>query len=183
MALHLVRHGRSTPRPGVPAHEWDLDPAGFDDVWALRESGRLPDRAVWFTSPEPKAIATAQLLHEGEIGVVLDLREHLRDSTDWLADFPGTVARAFAEPEKPAYDGWEPLAACRDRIVRAVEGILSAHADEDVVLVGHGTAWTLLVAELTGQPPDLERWRAMSMPDLLVVTTSPDGGPTAAASG
>ena len=183
MALHLVRHGRSAPRPGVPAHEWELDPEGFDDIWALRESGRLPARAVWFTSPEPKAIATAQLLHEGEVGVVLDLREHLRDSTDWLEDFPGTVERAFAKPHEPAYDGWEPLVSCRDRVVRAVAGILSAHADEDVVLVGHGTAWTLLVAELTGQPPDLERWRAMSMPDLLVVTTSPGVGPTAAASG
>jgi hypothetical protein len=38
-----------------------------------------------------------------------------------------------------------------------------------VVLVGHGTAGTLLAAELTGVEPDLDRWRAMSMPDLLVV--------------
>ena len=170
MALHLVRHGRSLPRPGVPAHEWELDPAGFDDVWALRESGRLPQRAVWFTSPEPKAIATAQLLHEGEVGVVLDLREHLRDTTDWLEDFPGTVERAFARPEEPAYDGWEPLAACRDRVVRAAQGILAAHGDEEIVLVGHGTAWTLLVAELTGGAADLDRWRSLAMPDLLVVT-------------
>jgi len=172
VALHLVRHGRSLPRPGVPAHEWELDPAGFDDVWALRESGRLPQRAVWFTSPEPKAIATAQLLHEGEVGVVLDLREHLRDTTDWLEDFPGTVERAFAAPDEPAYVGWEPLAACRERVARAVDGILAAHAEEEVVLVGHGTAWTLLVAELTGEAPDLERWRTMAMPDLLVVSTA-----------
>jgi len=170
MALHLVRHGRPETRPGVPAHEWELDPAGFDDVWALRESGRLPSRAVWFTSPEPKAIATAQLLHEGEVGVVLDLREHVRETTDWLDDFPATVERAFAEPGCPAYDGWEPLAACRDRVVGAVQGILGAHAEEEVVLVGHGTAWTVLVSELTGAPPDLGRWRTMTLPDLLVVT-------------
>jgi len=176
MALHLVRHGRSAPRPGVPAHEWELDPAGFDDIWALRESGRLPERAVWFTSPEPRAIATAQLLHEGEVGVVLDLREHVRETADWLADFPDTVERAFAEPEAPAYDGWEPLAACRDRVVRAVRGILSAHAEEEVVLVGHGTAWTVLVAELTGEAPDLARWRSMAMPDLLVVPATPGDG-------
>jgi len=119
----------------VPAHEWELDPAGFDDVWALRESGRLPERAVWFCSPEPKGVATAQLLTEGEVGVVDALREHVRESTDWIEDFTGTVARAFAEPDVPAYDGWEPLAACRHRVVRAVRGILDVHRGEDVVLV------------------------------------------------
>jgi broad specificity phosphatase PhoE len=169
MTLFLVRHGRSAPRPGVPAHEWELDPAGFDDVWALRESGRLPAEAVWFCSPEPKAIGTAQLLTEAEVGVVDDLREHVRESTDWIEDFADTVARAFAQPDVPAYDGWEPLAACRERVVRGVRGILHVHAGGDVVLVGHGTAWTLVVAELTGHRPDLDRWRALAMPDLIVV--------------
>ena len=38
-----------------------------------------------------------------------------------------------------------------------------------VVLVGHGTAWTVLTAALTSTEPDVERWRALTMPDLLVV--------------
>ncbi|NYD42405.1 histidine phosphatase family protein [Nocardioides panaciterrulae] len=181
MTLFLVRHGRSAPRSGVPAHEWELDPAGYDDIWALRESGRLPDRAAWFTSPEPKAIGTASLLTDGEVGVMLDLREHVRDSTDLIEDFPAVVERAFAEPERSAYVGWEPLASCRERVSRAVEGILAAHAEEDVVLVGHGTAWTALVAALTGEPADLARWRTLAMPDLIVVTLDPDGRPGTAA--
>jgi len=160
----------------VPAHEWELDPAGFDDVWALRESGRLPERAVWFCSPEPKAVATAQLLTEGDVGVVDALREHVRESTAWLEDFTGTVARAFAAPDVPAYDGWEPLAACRQRVVRAVRGILDVHRGEDLVLVGHGTAWTVLVSALTGRPPDLDRWRTLAMPDLIVVDPEPAAG-------
>ncbi len=173
MSLFLVRHGRSLPRPGEPPHRWELDPAGFDDVWALRESGRLPARAGWFCSPEPKAVATAQLLTESDIGVLDELREHVRDTADWVDDFPGTVERAFAAPDVPAYDGWEPLASCRDRLVPAVRRLLDVHADQDVVLVGHGTAWTLLVAELTGRPPDLARWRALAMPDLIVVADPP----------
>lgn len=44
------------------------------------------------------------------------------------------------------------------------------HSGEDVVLVGHGTAWTVTVAELTGRAPDLDRWATLSMPDLLVVS-------------
>lgn len=173
--LHLVRHGRSLPAPGMPAHAWELDPAGFDDVWALRESGRLPDDAAWFCSPEPKAVATAQLLTERDVGIVGGLREHVRSSTDWIDDFPTVVRRAFAEPDLSAYPGWEPLTACRDRVLYAVSGILQVHGDEPVVLVGHGTAWTLLAAALTGTEPDLDRWSRLAMPDVIDVPL-PAGG-------
>jgi broad specificity phosphatase PhoE len=79
------------------------------------------------------------------------------------------VRRAFERPDEPATDGWEPLSACRDRVVPAVRRVLEVHRGEDVVLVGHGTAWTLVVADLTGQPPDLDRWSALAMPDVLTV--------------
>jgi broad specificity phosphatase PhoE len=166
--LHLVRHGRPLIVPGVPAAEWDLDPAAYDDVWALRSSGRLPTRAAWFTSPEPKAIGTAQLLTDADVGVLPDLREHER-SGEWIGDFPGAVRRAFEAPDAPAVPGWEPLAACRERVVTVVRRVLDAHAGEDVVLVGHGTTWTLVVAELTGHPADLDRWAALAMPDVITV--------------
>ncbi len=177
MSLHLVRHGRPLVVPGVPAARWELDPAGFDDVWALRESGRLPEHATWFCSPEPKAVATAQLLTETEVGVLDDLREHERGAA-WVEDFPATVARAFAEPDRAAHDGWEPLARCRERVGAAVGRIADVHRGEEVVLVGHGTAWTLAAAVLTGAAPDLGRWRTMPMPDVLVVPAAP-GGPGA----
>lgn len=177
--LHLVRHGLSAIDLDRPAHEWELDPAGFDDVWSLRESGRLPEpgAAVWFCSPEPKAIETAQLLTEGEVGVVDALREHERHSTDWIADFATVVRRAFEQPEQGAYPGWEPLATCRARIVAAVGGILDVHAGEEIVLVGHGTAWTVLVAALTGCEPDLDRWERLGMPDVIDVPLPPDARP------
>ena len=170
MTLYLVRHGRPAIVPGVPAAEWELDPATYDDVWALRSSGRLPERAGWFCSAEPKAVQTAQLLTDTEVGVLPDLGEHVR-SGERVDDFAGTVRRAFEHPGEPAADGWEPLDACRARVVPAVRRILEVHGGDDVVLVGHGTAWTLVVAELTGQPPDLERWSALAMPDLMTVET------------
>ncbi len=169
MPLYLVRHGRPEIDRAVPAHEWELDPAGYDDVWALRSSGRLPTSGVWFSSPEPKALATAELLTDGEVGVVDGLREHVRQSTEWIEDFDDAVRRAFALPHAVAVPGWEPLDRCRDRVVSAAEGILTAHPDVAVVLVGHGTAWTLLAAAMTATEPDLGRWRALTMPDLLVL--------------
>ena len=166
MTLHLVRHGHPAIVPGTPAATWDLDPATYDDVWALRD--RLPARAAWFTSPEPKALQTAQLLTDADVGVLPDLREHERTG-EWLADFRGAVRRAFAHPDEPAVTGWEPLAVCRDRVVPAVRRVLDVHAGEDLVLVGHGTAWTLVVAELTGERADLARWQSLAMPDVLTV--------------
>lgn len=167
--LHLVRHGRPLVEPGLLPSAWELDPAGFDDIWALRESGRLPRHAHWFTSPEAKAIATAQLLTDEDVAIVDGLREQVRDTGDWIDDFPAIVRRAFADPDVPAHDGWEPLAVTCDRVVTVVHGLLDEHPGEDLVLVGHATAWTVLVAELTGAPPDLERWRAMAFPDVIPV--------------
>jgi broad specificity phosphatase PhoE len=175
VALHLVRHGRPLPRKGVPAREWELDPAGFDDVWALRESGRLPRRAVWFSSPEPKATQTAQLLTESDVGVLDDLREQDRGSGVWIDDFAAAVRRAFAHPDVPAYDGWEPLAACRARVGAAARRVLHVHAGEEVVLVGHGTAWTLLAAELRGTQPDIDAWERLDLPDIVVVDVERPG--------
>ena len=48
-------------------------------------------------------------------------------------------------------------------------GILATHDDMDVVLVGHGAAWTMLVSELTGRPPDLDRWATLRMPDVIAL--------------
>ena len=164
MTLFLVRHGRPAVDRSRPAQAWSLDPTYDDDVRALRR--RLPATAAWYSSPEPKAFMTARLLTEEPIEVVADLREHERHGSDWLEDFDDVVRRAFAEPDLPAHEGWEPLATCRVRVVRAAGGILATHRGSDVVFVGHGTAWTLLRAALAGSAPDLAWWSALAMPDV-----------------
>ena len=163
--LYLVRHGRPLIDRTRPAHEWELDPASAGDVRALRP--RLPVHAAWFSSPEPKALATARLLTDEPVEVVDDLREHERHTSDWIEDFVPVVRRAFEHPDVPAYDGWAPLADTRARVVTAVEGILDQHPGRDVVLVGHGTAWTLVRSALSGEPPDPDWWAGLSMPDVI----------------
>jgi broad specificity phosphatase PhoE len=163
--LYLVRHGRPLIDRALPAHEWNLDPAYDDDVRALRL--RLPAVARWFSSSEPKAFMTARLLTEEPIEVVGDLREHDRDTTDWIDDFETVVRRAFSQPDLPAYDGWAPLVETRRRVVHAVREILARPGDDDLVLVGHATAWTCVVSALTGSPYDLDAWAHLSMPDVI----------------
>jgi broad specificity phosphatase PhoE len=172
--LFLVRHGRPLVDPAAAAATWPLDPASRGDVEALRDSGRLPTAASWFSSPEPKARATAALLTDLPVTVVEELTEQHRGA-HWLEsrdELEGAVRRAFERPEEAAVPGWEPLAATRDRVVPAVRRLRSTH-EGDLVLVGHGTAWTVLVAALTGRPPDLEAWRRLAMPDVWVVDATP----------
>lgn len=172
--IHLVRHGRSAVEPGKPAHEWGLHPSGHSAIEELRSSGRLPERARWFSSPETKALETARMLTDLDVTVLPALREHERHSTVWFddpAEFRAVVRRAFESPERPALEGWEPLAVTRDRLLPVVRRILADHPEDEVVLAGHGTAWTLLVSELTGEPPDLDAWERLRMPDLWVVET------------
>lgn len=172
--LYLVRHGRPAVDRSRPAHEWDLDPAYADDVRALRP--RLPAHAVWCSSPEPKAIGTARILTDEPVEVVPGLREHERHTTDWVEDFESVVRRAFDRPDLPAYDGWAPLADTRTRVVSAVAGILGRHPGRDVVLVGHGTAWTLLRSALLAEPPDLAWWARLAMPDVVHYPAPRDPG-------
>jgi broad specificity phosphatase PhoE len=165
--LFLVRHGRSRIECGVPAHLWHLDADGIDDVRAL--GPELPGAAVWYSSPEPKALTTARLLTDGPVGVVPGLREHARRTTEWIEDFETVVRRAFAVPDRSAHPGWEPLAETRRRVVAAAAQICRRHRDRgrDLVLVGHGTAWTLLRAAVRGEEPDLDWWDGLAMPDVV----------------
>lgn len=164
-SLHLVRHGRPRPTPHLPASAWPLDPASASAMTALRRTGVLPGTARWFSSPEPKATATAAQLIGAPVDVVDDLREAERPA-GWRdsADFAAVVRRSLRQPDVAADEGWEPTRCTQQRVVAAVEAIVEA-SPQHVVLVGHGTAWTLLVAALTGQPPDFAAWQSLLMPD------------------
>jgi broad specificity phosphatase PhoE len=167
--VHLVRHGLPTIDHEVPASEWSLDPAAMQAVRDLRTSGRLPERASWFTSPEPKARETARLLTDDTVVVVDGLREQVRLHVGWIDDFDGVLSTAFAAPDTPAYDGWEPLAATGRRAADAVRTLLREHPTGDLVLVGHGTSLALVAAELTGAPVNPSSPAAMDFPDVITV--------------
>ena len=168
--LHLVRHGRPVIEPGKPASSWRLDPAASTNLQRLRtfmDAQTTP--ASWHSSDEPKAVATASALTDDEVEVVPMLKEAVR--TDWFPQqhqFQAAALAAFARPAHAAHPGWEPFDQTRARI-RATADEIMQRSRADVVLVGHGTAWTLLVSDITGQPPDLESWRRLGQPDLCTL--------------
>lgn len=173
--LHLVRHGRAQPVAGTPAPAWSLHPEAASGIRALADARVLPTDAVWVSSPEPKAVQTAEVLCPVRFGLDDGLREAIR-SSHWFDDtgeFEALVRRSFAYPGRSAHPGWEPLDHTRTRVLGTVRTLLSDGTDRDLVLVGHGTAWTLVVAALTGTQPDLDAWTAMRMPDHCAVCADP----------
>jgi hypothetical protein len=118
--LHLVRHGLPDIRRQLPAREWTLSPDAQHGLLALRNSGVLPAGAVWFSSPEPKAMETARFLSEGVIVIRDGFREQVR-SASWLSggDLRSAVRRAFENPHQAALPGWEPLDRTRRRVTSA----------------------------------------------------------------
>jgi len=172
-SLWLVRHGRPQVDSAVPAADWPLADPADPAVMALGEADVLPRHARWVSSPEPKATATATVLRGAPVEVCRDLAEQRRGVT-WFDDpayFADAVRRAITRPEQAAVPGWEPAAEARRRVTAAVRRLL-AGTFSDLVLVGHGTAWTLLVAELTEAEPDLTAWEAMAMPALCALDMS-----------
>lgn len=182
IGVHLVRHGAPAIDEAVPAADWTLDPGGLAEVDRLRDSGVLPaGPAVWFSSTEPKAVATAARLAPGHDVVRLaDLREAERPAGWFDRDvFTATVARSLEQPDWSARQGWETARSVHDRVVQAfcgpvIEAAYEQRVDE-IVLIGHGTAWTVLVAAITQHQPDLAGWRGLTMPDHCRLEVYSDG--------
>jgi broad specificity phosphatase PhoE len=169
--LHLVRHGLPDIRRQLAAHEWTLSPDAQQGLVALRHSGVLPAGAVWFSSPEPKAMETARFLSDGVIVIRDGFREQVRSARSLSGgDLRSAVRRAFEDPHQAALPGWEPLGRTRRRVTSAARPLIESLAPTaQVVATGHGTAWTILVSELTDSPPDLEAWEQMLMPDHCAI--------------
>lgn len=172
MLLHLIRHGGPLVSPSVPPREWELDPAGIAEIEALRAA--LPasaTEAAWFSSDERKALATAQRLTNAAVQPVPGLREAARSSyVEDQATFADAVSRGLQHPAIAGLPGWEPLERTQQRVADTVTDIVSRFPG-DVALVGHGTAWTLLISYLVDEPLP-QSVPPMAMPDLLILDLS-----------
>ena len=169
MRLYLVRHAAVPVRPGRPPESWHLSPEGRAGASALAEEPCWADVALVYSSPEPKAVATAQRIaarHELPIAIERDLREI--DGRTWTeVEQHRELARRYLAGE--AVDGWEARAAARERFRSAIDAI--ARRGEDVAVVSHGLVLTLWLSDLLGQDAGAaqELQARLRFPDLAIV--------------
>jgi broad specificity phosphatase PhoE len=170
--LILVRHSLPDIRREVPAAEWHLSPEGVARAKALARTLDPGDATSVFTSPEPKALETAQAL-----GAVWGLRveaapgleEHLRPEAQWMSRdaFEQKVRDLFACPAERVF-GAESADQARRRFTMALMRVVT-RASGDLVVVSHGTVMTLFVAEVAGVEP-FGFWKRQEMPFAVTLT-------------
>jgi broad specificity phosphatase PhoE len=179
--LILVKHSLPEILPEIPASEWHLSAEGRLRCQALADelAGHGPD--LIFSSSEPKAEETAQIIAQQLVNplyIVPGLHEHERKTVRFTNEeqFKSSVKEFFEQPDAMVF-GEETAAQSLNRFSSAVNQLLSQNRDQNLVVVSHGTVITLFVANNCGIEPflfwsrlDLPSFVVLSIPDLVVLS-------------
>ena len=169
--LVLVRHSMPELEPDKPASAWRLGEIGHRRAGEL--AARLRDfspEVIW-SSSEPKALETAEVV-AGAFGVpvkIMDgLEEHHRGNVPLLPkeEFEGAVERFFCNPSQLVL-GTEMADQARDRMAGSIDRVLEA-GHNDSIVVTHGTVIALYVASVADTRPFC-LWRRLEPPSFVVL--------------
>ncbi len=170
--LVLVKHSLPEIEPGKPASAWRLGAVGRRRCEALAVGlGDFSPEVIW-SSREPKAVETADLV-AGALGVpvrVADgLEEHHRENVPFLPeeDFEEMVERLLCNPGQLVF-GAETADQARDRMAASIERVIKAD-QADSIVVTHGTVIALYVASVADIRP-VGLWKRLGLPSFIVLT-------------
>jgi len=172
--LILVRHSLPEVVGNLPAREWRLSELGKARVVRLADQLTLYQPEVIFSSAEPKAKETAEIIasiHKVPYHVAEDLHEHDRSNIPFLAydKFQDSIHEFFEKPNELVF-GRETADQAHARFYRSVHSILNEHASKTVAIVTHGTVLSLFVSRLTGSSY-FEIWNMLGLPSFIVMDT------------
>lgn len=169
MRLYLVRHAAVAVRPDTPASEWHLSPEGRDAADALAEEPHWQAVSAIYTSPEPKAIGTAQRIaarHGLPVCIERDLREV--EGRSWVSEGYRDVVQSYLAGEP--VDGWEPREEALRRARSCIEAIVARGEGHNVAAVSHGLVLTLYLAGLLAlDAAAFDLWASSGFPDVAVI--------------
>ncbi|MFW6074153.1 MAG: histidine phosphatase family protein [Chloroflexota bacterium] len=168
----FIRHSIPEMDFSVPSSTWGLTSEGRDKSVELapRVAEYAPIRI--YTGPEPKMRQTGELIGR-EIGVPVEpvpgLQEHMRPVMPYRGpdEWHALIQRLFEEPDRRIL-GDETASACLQRFSEAVDTLAERHGDHPFAVVSGATAISLYAARRTARD-GFEIWRALDMPDLLVL--------------
>jgi broad specificity phosphatase PhoE len=179
--LILVKHSLPEILPEIAANEWHLSTEGRRRCQVLGDELAGYDPDLIFSSPEPKAGETAQIIAQQLVKplfIVPGLHEHERKTVRFTNEdqFAASVKELFKQPDALVF-GEETAAQSLNRFSSALDQLISQNRDQNLVVISHGTVITLFVANICDIAPfpfwsrlDLPSFVVLSLPDLLVLS-------------
>ncbi len=171
--LILVRHSLPEIVLTVAARHWRLSEEGRlrCNPLAAELAPLQPD--VLFTSMEPKAIETGQIVAsrlDRRVELADGLHEHLRADVQFGSreQFEQAVARFFAQPAQLVF-GSETADQAHQRFAWAVNNVIETHPSKTVAIVTHGTVMTLYVSRAVRLKP-FPFWIQLGLPAFVVLS-------------
>jgi broad specificity phosphatase PhoE len=171
--LIFIRHSIPEIVPELPANQWRLSPEGRQRCLPLADNLASRQPELIFSSFEPKAVETAQIVAE-QLGLPTapysGLHEHERRSVSYTtkSEFEAAVARLFAQPDELVF-GEETANQVLGRFSQAVETLRAQHPDKRLAIVSHGTVISLFVDQ-TCQIEAFDFWKRLGMPALVAIS-------------
>jgi broad specificity phosphatase PhoE len=171
--LYLVRHAEVLLRGDLAMTSWQLSPTGEQQARDLARSHAWRELTLIASSPEAKAVATAQPIAEAtglDLRIEPDLHEVDRGATPLVSrsEYDALVEAHFASPTE-SVSGWEPADTARERAIACIER-LAGEASGDACIVSHGLVLSHYLAHLRGlSAPVLDEWRAIPLPGIAIV--------------
>jgi broad specificity phosphatase PhoE len=138
---YWVRRGAPLQDPGRYVGRLDLPIVPPDRAIARRLKTRLPQGAVWLTSPLERARATVEVLDPSANAVVVaDLTD--QDLGNWEGRRRTEVHKAnpqieWANPSLVEPEGGEGMRAVVDRTAELIERLVRHYPDRPIVAVSH----------------------------------------------
>lgn len=170
--LVLVRHSQPEIEPEKPASSWRLGEIGRRGAELLADRlGDFSPAVVW-SSREPKAVETAEIVAAAfgvPVRIADGLEEHHRDDVPYFPaeeEFEVAVERLFARPDKLVL-GTETANQALRRFTAAIDRIIEA-GQADNIVVTHGTVVALYAASVAGVEPT-GLWRRLDTPSFVVL--------------
>ena len=171
MKIVLVRHVQTNVEPEVNSTLWTLSDDGRQAAAELAENAIFNGSEAIYSSLQPKAIETAEILGTAlQVPVLQEegLAELSSVTRGFIGDYAGTVHRLYAG-EIQNINGGDTLKQATDQFSQAVGIIATKHVGaEKIVIVSHANVLSLFTAQYCDQAA-IDLHNTIAMPDVAVL--------------
>lgn len=168
--LYVIRHAKVNIDPSKPSADWCLSKEGNLSTYHLAQSESWDDVQWIYSSPEPKATQTAQIIADHlriNYHIHPDLRE-LQFKTMFLPakEFQTRVARYLEGKPDPAFEDYQKA---QTRIDQSITSITQKHKGKSGIIISHGRIISVWYSLLLGRKVTAQEWKSIGLPDLSVI--------------